>query len=83
MLIKASSPLLGSMKEIGEQDGVGGVVDERLRRRMEIVINMETLVQAFNIYQEYLRTHIFASSLFRRIAVTGFIKEPLPLRRGI
>jgi hypothetical protein len=63
------------MKEIGEQDGVGGVVDERL--------NMETLVQAFNIYQEYLRTHIFASSLFRRIAVTGFIKEPLPLRRGI
>jgi len=30
MSIKAFSPLLGSMKKIGEQDGVGGVVDERL-----------------------------------------------------
>jgi hypothetical protein len=71
------------MKKIGEQDGVGGVVNERLRRRMGIVINMKTLVQTFNVYQEYLRAHIFASPPFRRIAVTGFMKDSLPLRRGI
>jgi hypothetical protein len=83
MLIQAFSPLLGSMKKIGEWDGVGGVVNERLRRMMGIVINMKTLVQTFNVYQEYLHAHIFASPPFRKIAVKGFMKDSLPLRRGI
>jgi len=71
------------MKKIGEQDGVGGVVDERLGRRMEIAINMKTLTQTFNTCQEYPRAHIFASHPVCRIVVTGFMKDPLPLRQGI
>jgi hypothetical protein len=45
MLIKDFRPSLGLMESIGQQNGAGGVVDERLRRGMEIARNMKTLVQ--------------------------------------
>jgi len=49
MLIKAFGPLLGLMEKIGEKNGVGGALEERLRKGVEIVINMKTLVQTFHI----------------------------------